>query len=55
VKRVAVKAVEEWGVSSPMGSRMMSGNTAEHIRLENRLASFAHKESSLLFNYGYLE
>jgi glycine C-acetyltransferase len=54
VKQVAVKAAEDWGVSGPMGSRMMSGNTEEHITLENGLADFAQKESSILFNYGYL-
>jgi glycine C-acetyltransferase len=54
VKEVAVKAAEEWGVSAPMGSRMMSGNTMEHMALEKELAVFAHKESSVVFNYGYL-
>jgi glycine C-acetyltransferase len=33
---------------------MMSGNTPEHIALEEGLADFAQKESSILFNYGYL-
>jgi glycine C-acetyltransferase len=54
VKRVAARAVEEWGVSGPMGSRMMSGNTVDHIELEKELAGFAQKESSIVFNYGYL-
>jgi glycine C-acetyltransferase len=54
VKRVALEAVEEWSVSGPMGSRMMSGNTPEHIALEQQLASYAEKESAILFNYGYL-
>jgi glycine C-acetyltransferase len=54
VKQVAVQTAKEWGISGPMGSRMMSGNTMEHIALEKELAGFAHKESSILFNYGYL-
>jgi glycine C-acetyltransferase len=54
VKQVAAMAVEAWGVSGPMGSRMMSGNTAEHIALESELAGFAKKESAIVFNYGYL-
>ena len=54
IKQVAMDALREWGVSGPMGSRMMSGNTAEHVAFENALADFAGKESSILFNYGYL-
>ncbi|ERJ11369.1 aminotransferase class I/II-fold pyridoxal phosphate-dependent enzyme [Haloplasma contractile] len=54
IKQVAVDTVKEWGVSGPMGSRMMSGNTLNHIELEQQLASFAQKEAAILFNYGYL-
>ena len=54
IKKVAIEAAEEYGVSSPMGSRMMSGNTAEHIALEAQLAELSQKEAAILFNYGYL-
>lgn len=54
VKQVALNAVEEYGVSSPMGSRMMTGNTEHHLNLERKLAEFEQKESAFLFNYGYL-
>lgn len=54
VKEAALEAVEEYGVSAPMGSRMMSGNTEHHLALEERLAAFAEKEAAFLFNYGYL-
>ncbi|SHI12675.1 glycine C-acetyltransferase [Sporobacter termitidis DSM 10068] len=54
VKQAALEAMKVWGTSGPMGSRMMSGNTVEHIKLEESLADFAQKESSILFNYGYL-
>lgn len=54
IKQEAQKALDVWSVSGPMGSRMMSGNTPEHIALEESLADFAQKESSILFNYGYL-
>lgn len=54
VKQAAKEALEIWSTSGPMGSRMMSGNTPEHIALEEGLADFAQKESSILFNYGYL-
>jgi glycine C-acetyltransferase len=54
IKKIAVETAEEWGVSGPMGCRMVSGNTQEHVLLEEELASFAEKESSILFNFGYL-
>ena len=54
IKNEAVEAAKVWGSSGPMGSRMMSGNTEEHLRLEEALADFSQKESSILFNYGYL-
>ena len=54
VKTEAVEAAKVWGSSGPMGSRMMSGNTVEHVALEQALADFAQKEASILFNYGYL-
>ncbi|NLI53806.1 MAG: pyridoxal phosphate-dependent aminotransferase family protein [Clostridiales bacterium] len=54
IKQAAADAIQEWGVSGPMGSRMMSGNTVDHIELEQSLAAFANKESAILFNFGYL-
>ncbi len=54
IKQVAVDTAKKWGVSGPMGSRMMSGNTVNHIELEKQLADFSQKESAILFNYGYL-
>lgn len=54
IKAAAIEATETWSVSSPMGSRMMSGSTSEHIALEKSLAGHAQKENSFLFNYGYL-
>ena len=54
VKQIALEAIEEYGVSSPMGSRMMTGNSPYHQHLEERLAEFAQKEAAFLFNYGYL-
>jgi hypothetical protein len=45
-KKAAMDALEEWGVSGPMGSRMMSGNTADHIELEQALADFTQKEAA---------
>ena len=44
IKKTAAEALNEWGVSGPMGSRMMSGNTAIHEELEQLLADFSQKE-----------
>jgi glycine C-acetyltransferase len=54
IKQSAVEAVREFGVSSPMGSRMMTGTTEYHLQLERSLAEFSQKEAAFLFNYGYL-
>jgi glycine C-acetyltransferase len=54
IKAAAIEATEKWSVSSPMGSRMMSGSTSEHLALEKSLAEHAQKEDSFLFNYGYM-
>ena len=54
IKASAIEAIEKWSVSSPMGSRMMSGSTDEHLALEKSLAEHAQKEDAFLFNYGYM-
>ncbi|MFQ6069178.1 MAG: aminotransferase class I/II-fold pyridoxal phosphate-dependent enzyme [Candidatus Aminicenantales bacterium] len=54
IKALAVKAVEKYGTSSPMGSRMMTGNTEKHLELEKALADYCEKDAAVVFNYGYL-
>jgi glycine C-acetyltransferase len=54
VKDAARSALEQWGTFSPMGSRMLTGNTEKHIALERKLAGFLQKPAAVLFNYGYL-
>lgn len=44
---------EDWGLAYPMGSRMMSGNSDYHDKLEEQLAEFVSKEDAALVNYGY--
>ncbi|MEZ4980363.1 MAG: pyridoxal phosphate-dependent aminotransferase family protein [Saprospiraceae bacterium] len=46
-------AAEKWGLAYPMGARMMSGQTDEHLALEKDLAELVQKESVYLLNYGY--
>ena len=46
-------AAKKWGMGNPMGSRMMSGNTALHEELEKVLADFVSREDAMLLNFGY--
>lgn len=53
VRKVDADATAEWGLSYPMGARMMSGQTACHEQLEDELSDFLQKEDSFLLNFGY--
>lgn len=53
VRKVDAEASAQWGLSTPMGSRMMSGNTDIHEQLERELADYVQKEDSILLNFGY--
>ncbi len=53
IRKVDAEAAAQWGLAYPMGSRMMSGNTEYHEKLEQELAEFVGKESGYLLNYGY--
>lgn len=53
VRQADALASEQWGLAYPMGSRMMSGNTDLHDRLEAELAEFVGKEKAVLVNFGY--
>lgn len=54
VRKVDAEASAEYGLSLPMGARMMSGNTSLHERLEEELSRFVGKEDTMLVNYGYM-
>lgn len=53
IRKVDADAAAEWGLAYPMGARMMSGNSVNHIQLEKELADFIDKESVMLLNFGY--
>ena len=53
VRKADAEAAKEWGLAYPMGARMMSGNTNLHDKLEEELAAFVQKETTMLLNYGY--
>lgn len=53
VRAVDAQAAKDYGLAYPMGSRMMSGDTEEHSKLEVELAKFVQKETAVLLNFGY--
>ncbi len=53
IRKVDEEAAKKYGFSTPMGARLMTGNSDEHEALEQELADFEHKPDALLLNYGY--
>ena len=53
IRKIDAEAAKEWGLGTPMGSRMMSGETKYHEKLENNLSEFVQKEDTILLNFGY--
>jgi len=53
IRKIDAEAAARWGMAYPMGSRMMTGQTALHEKFENQLATFEKKEAAFLFNFGY--
>lgn len=53
VRKADADAAAKYGLALPMGARMMSGNSVQHLELEKQLAAFVMKEDVMLLNYGY--
>ena len=53
VRKTDGDSAVRWGLGTPMGARMMSGQTNQHEQLEQQLADFEKKEDAYLLNYGY--
>lgn len=53
VRKYDAEIAQDYSLSSPMGARLMTGNTSEHEKLEEELADFVHKNDAFLLNYGY--
>lgn len=53
VRKADADAAAQYGLASPMGARMMSGNSVLHLEFEQQLADFVMKEDVMLLNYGY--
>jgi len=52
LRRAAIAAIERWGCGAG-ASRLVSGHTELHARVEARLAAFKGVEAALLFPTGY--
>ena len=53
VRKTDAEASAKYGLATPMGARMMSGNSDFHEQLEAELAAFEQKEDAILMNFGY--
>ncbi len=53
VRKADADAAAQYGMALPMGARMMSGNSVNHLELEKQLADFVKKEDVMLLNFGY--
>lgn len=53
IRKIDAEAAARWGMAYPMGSRMLTGNSDLHERLERELADFERKEAAFEFNFGY--
>ena len=53
VRKTDAEAAASWGFGTPMGARMMSGQTDYHEKLERDLAAFVKREAAYLLNFGY--
>ncbi len=53
VRKADTDATAKFGLASPMGARMMSGNSDLHEKLESELSAFEKKSDTILLNYGY--
>lgn len=53
VRKTDADATAQFGLASPMGARMMSGNSDQHEQLEKELSSLEKKPDTILLNYGY--
>ena len=54
INKVAVDTLQEWGLSGPMGAKILTGNSHAHQQLQDLLANMTMKEASQVHNFGYL-
>jgi 8-amino-7-oxononanoate synthase len=52
VKEAAIEAIKKYGTGCA-GSRFLNGTLDIHVKLEEKLAHFIHKEAALIFSTGF--
>jgi 8-amino-7-oxononanoate synthase len=52
IRTQAAEIVRQHGISLPMGSRLLAGNTEYHVELEQRVATFKQCEAAVTFSTG---
>ncbi len=52
VRDAAARIVSQFGIGAPMGSRLMTGTTQEHLDFERALAAFKRTEAAVTFTSG---
>lgn len=53
VRKADADAAAQYGMGLPMGARMMSGNSVNHLTFEKQLAEFVKRGDVMLLNFGY--
>jgi glycine C-acetyltransferase len=53
VRKADADSAAQYGMGLPMGARMMSGNSVNHLTFEKQLADFVKKQDVMLLNFGY--
>src|SRR6187401_3362916 len=53
VRKADAQAAADYGLALPMGARMMSGNSLNHLEFERQLSDLVMKEDAMLLNFGY--
>jgi glycine C-acetyltransferase len=53
VRKADAEGAKDFGLASPMGARMMSGNSNLIEQFEAELSEFVGKEDTMILNYGY--
>jgi glycine C-acetyltransferase len=53
IRQTDADAAQQYGLASPMGSRMLTGNSHLHETFEREASAFVGKEDTYLLNYGY--
>ncbi len=53
VRKSDTKSTKKWGLSYPLGARILTGQTMQHTELEHQLADFTEKKAAYVLNSAY--